>query len=429
MCDNNLPGMGNGGCFPGSPNIPNLPKNPIVEVVGTVVDGIRTIFGGRGTDPKVIRMLEEQQKRSDENYKKEVERRNAERKEHNAKMESAQKAADENLRQLRLDEKESIRRMQEKIDSDQAKFEEEMEKRNKNHSEEMKDLKNKSMEEWKAEDKKHQEETQKLRAAHDEEKREANKKLEEARKLGLQKIGVAENALQKIEQERFQQNEQFSKDMRQMEKNHLDEKRKLLEDEFELKKESIEERRKQASIENKENMKKLDQLFKDLKNKLTTNSTKLVLDQFKKVVETIETTQGNLKSLSICCDTPESHKAYIKLDLNSMAMELESFKTRARNFEQFKMNSSNVHPEALRLCNEFLAQFKKSMESEDILRINTLLGPAVESCELAKIKDCGEKAKVLSLQLEEVTGKLTLGLNDLTAKFVSAAPTQAALSD
>ncbi|EGT31145.1 hypothetical protein CAEBREN_03384 [Caenorhabditis brenneri] len=391
-------------------------------------------------DTKTIQILKTQQKVRDAAHDKEVERREAANKEQDAYMEKAQKAADEYLRLLKAEEKKIIGQMQIEINADQAEFEKKMEKRNQDHIEEMKVLKSESLEKWKAADAKHQIETERIRAAHDEEIKNANKQLEEAKKLGLQRIQDGEKELQNIEQERVQQNKLFYKEMKEMEKNHQEEKRKLLGKEFELKKDSIEQRRKQASIENKQKTDQLDQLFNDLKIQNTTTATKDLLKQFQTVVQTTEKVLGNLKTLSICCisDSPQTFKknlkkgnvkAGIEEDIDSVTIQTELFKSRVERFEQFKMNNLRVHPEALNLCNDYLKHLKKSMESTKILRICTLLSPAVDRRDLTEIQMFGEDAEELGLQLEAVRTDLTSRLNNFQKQFVVAAPTQAALED
>ncbi|PIC25404.1 hypothetical protein B9Z55_018352 [Caenorhabditis nigoni] len=299
--------------------------------------------------------------------------------------------------------------MQSKIDESQRKHDDEMSKTKLEYAQKVKQVQDENSKESKQMEKDHKRQMKNLQATHDAALLRLDEKLETVKREGKQKIKEMTDENERIASQQVEQVLEYQEKLKKLEAYHQTKVSEVKELHQQLKEKIVESEKKQRKLEQQLTLEAAEQLNSELSRQISQHDNCEVLKEFMSIMKTMENAETGLRRINALCSSKLSEKEESDAELNiqKIAGSESTLTNQVFQFRQIIINRQNVNKELLRICQDYVRAFEKSLKSKKFMLLCTKLPSAIETKNQSEITELGRKAGELSEELEEKRGQIT----------------------
>ncbi|CAO4378525.1 unnamed protein product [Caenorhabditis nigoni] len=368
------------------------------------------IFGGGNSgQEKIIAELRKELRECRNELKKVQSQLEAMRREKDEQADRIRRDALEERRQAREANERMIKNMQSKIDESQRKHDDEISKIKLEYDQKVKQVQDENSKQSKQLEKEHKRQMKNLQATHDATLSKLDEKLETVKREGQEKIKEMTDKNEQIASQQVEQLLKYQEKLKKLEADHQTKVSKVKMLHRQLQEKIVESEKKQRQLGEKLKLEAAEQMNSELSRQISQNDNREVLKEFMSIMKTMENAETGLRRINSLCSSKLSEKEESDAELNvqTLAGSESTLTNQVFQFRQIIINRQNVNKELLRICQDYVRAFEKSLKSKKFMLLCTKLPSAIETKNQSEITELGRMAGELSEELEEKRGQIT----------------------
>ncbi|CAO4379139.1 unnamed protein product [Caenorhabditis nigoni] len=360
-------------------------------------------------DPEAkCRALRKLKEDNEELHEEAMEKLRKSQQEYESSAKKREDEANERIKSQREENQKITEMLSEEIKKQNTKYDDEVEKMNKEHSSRIKNMRTETEEKRKQAEQDHKIKMSRMEKEHKKQTTQAEKVLADAKEEGRQKVVEAEKEKDGIIQKRNEELQVFLNAAKELEDCHRENIREIREKNSAFRQGNMEIRRNQLEIENKVKMDKMNENYKDLMRELTNQNARNVIQEFRRIIETVITVTNSLESILHDClpshgGAPTIVPGRLDVDFSNIQSAMNSFRNEKRLFSQYVLNTNLTDRRLFETCTAYIKDMNGLMTSQDLS----------EMCSQLPLRLSKESANAEDLRIIKFYGELSTTLHQL----------------